>query len=117
MQHELFWDALFWVSIFLSPLMLLASFVLTKDCRLRLRIIRTGLAVLLSLPLGIVAVFESIFWIFHHASAGVGVAALPVVLGWLAAMLLWVLGCVYALVMRIINRPQNSNGPAPNHPA
>lgn len=102
-------DATFLLPIFLPPLVLLASFVLSRGYRLRFRVIWTGLAVLLSLPLGTIAILEVIIWTTDHASPGVGVAAVPLFWGWLVALILWFIGSVYALIFRIKRHPQNSN--------
>jgi hypothetical protein len=101
--------------VLLPPLFLMAAVVFTRRLRLRFRIIWSGLAVLISIPIGILAIFGPMLWLTYdpnrEPNPGIGIAATPLLLGWFVAVLFWLLGSALALVWWARNRSRVSNLP------
>ena len=82
--------------LILSPSILLGAFALVKRRKLSSKIAWTGLAVLLSLPVGaficlLPGTLE--FYLYNvEPSPGQGIALLPMFLGWIASVLAWLIG-------------------------
>jgi hypothetical protein len=99
--------------MFLPPAFLAAALIFARHRKLWIRIVWTGLAVLSSLPIGIAAVFLPTEYMtfdprYEH-SPGIGVAAIPLMLGWVVAILVWFSGSALAVVGRMPISSRRSN--------
>jgi hypothetical protein len=94
-------EILFLLPVFLPPLLLWATLIFTRDKRIGIRLIWTALVVFLSFPFGLAVIFGPMLWLTydpsHEHSPGVGVAAAPLLLGWMAAVVAWIIGAIVAL--------------------
>ena len=97
----------FGLPIMLPMLFLVGALVFTKGRKSGSRIVWTGVATALSLPIGILAVFLPTLVLTydptHEHSPGEGVAAIPLIAGWVLSPAFWFFGGAFVLARRLID--------------
>jgi membrane-associated HD superfamily phosphohydrolase len=81
-----------------------AALVFSRRSSFRAQTIWSGVAIAISLPLGLVVLFAPQYNPTYEHNPGVGVAAIPLIFGWAVCTIAWFVGVGFGFARRIARR-------------